>query len=409
MSRCRATLTPCTEERPKAKPMARPKRVPTTPRLLEHRQRLGLTQEQVAERLGITPEMVRRHERGLSTPISIYQAGYCKLYAADEVSLGFRPSHTASTTPPSVTEFEDVLDIVKRVQQLEHKSVGTAALDTLALTLDDYVNRYEQEGPKPLMGPLVQQRSVVDGLINAANHPSERRRLYEIAGRTSALLAYMCVNRGRYPLARAYCNEAFMLGDLAENQEIQAWVRGTQSFCEYYAGDFPAAANLAVDGLRYAGNGPQAVRLLINGQARALAKLGDAAGVHAAVQRPSTLLDSNPHVPGVSPCISFGGYSLARAASNAVTAYVDLGAVDETKEYAELATPEFDLSESTWSKSLIRIDLAKAVTLSRGGSPEEVIDLLRSALQLSSDKPIASVVVRSQDVVRRSAKLWQNA
>jgi transcriptional regulator with XRE-family HTH domain len=265
--------------------MARPKRTPLTPRLLEHRHRLGLTQEQVAERVGITPEMVRRHEHGLATPIAMYQARYCKLYNADEVALGFRVSDTKSVVSHPPAEFEDVLDIMKRVQQLERTSIGSAALDALALSLDDYVDRYEREGPKPLMGPLIKQRSLVEELIGTASHHSERRRLYEIAGRTSALLAYMCVNRGRYPLARAYCKEAFMLGDLADNPEIQAWVRGTQSFCEYYAGDFTAAANLAVDGLQYAGDGPQAVRLLINGQARALAKLGDLVGVHAAVQR----------------------------------------------------------------------------------------------------------------------------
>ena len=387
--------------------MARPKRTPIEPHLLEHRQRLGLTQEQVAERLGITPEMVRRHERGLSTPIATYRVRYCKLYNSDEVTLGLSAAEAGAARSTSTPDFEDVLDVMGRVQLLERASIGRAALDTLALSLDDYVDRYEREGPKPLMGPLVRQRSIVEEMIANASHHSERRQLYEIAGRTSGLLAYMCVNRGRYPLARAYCKEAFMLGDLAGCAEVQAWVRGTQSFCEYYAGDFEAATNLAVDGLRYAGDGPQAVRLLINGQARALAKLGDFAGVDATVDRSSRLLERNPMVPGVSPCISFGGYSSARAASNAVTAYVDLGAIDRAKEHAELAATEFDLSDSAWSQALIRIDLAKAVTLRKDGDPEEAASLLRSALQLSSDKPIASVVVRSQDVVRQSSKIWR--
>jgi transcriptional regulator with XRE-family HTH domain len=241
--------------------MARPKRVPFTPQLAEHRRRLGLTQEQVAERLGITAEMVRKHERGISMPVARTRIHYCELFGASEVELGLRPRPDASTSSSAVgggneAQAEDVLAIMERVRRLERASIGASSLAMLDLSIDDFVNRYEREGPKTLGAPLTRQRLTIEGLIINCGHPSERRRLYSLAGRTSGLLAYMAVNRGRYPLARAYCAEAFALGEYAEDPELQAWVRGTHSFCEYYAGNYTAAVDLARDGVRYAGTGP---------------------------------------------------------------------------------------------------------------------------------------------------------
>jgi hypothetical protein len=97
------------------------------------------------------------------------------------------------------------------------------------------------------------------------------------------------VGRSEFALARAYCLEAFRLGDYAGDPNLQAWARTTHSFCEYYAGRYSDALELARDGLRYAENGPQSVRLITNGAARALGKLGDAQGESIApLGRPTT-------------------------------------------------------------------------------------------------------------------------
>src|SRR5258708_26659878 len=71
--------------------MARPHRPEFHPRLAEFRQRAGLTQERVAEQIGISAEMVRRHERGDNMPIPLYRRRYCQLFGATEQDLGFRP------------------------------------------------------------------------------------------------------------------------------------------------------------------------------------------------------------------------------------------------------------------------------------------------------------------------------
>jgi hypothetical protein len=94
---------------------------------------------------------------------------------------------------------------------------------------------------------------------------------------------------------------------------------------------------------------------------------------------------------------------MARLASNAVTAYVDLGLTDQVALHAEQAMEEFDSSESVWSQSLIRLDLANAMVASGDGDPAEAAGLITTALTISSDKPIASVVQRSRSFVRSTS------
>jgi transcriptional regulator with XRE-family HTH domain len=68
--------------------------------LAEHRRRLGLTQEQIAEQVGITVEMVRRHEHGISMPVRPSRARYCELFGATEDELGLRPNVPALRSRP---------------------------------------------------------------------------------------------------------------------------------------------------------------------------------------------------------------------------------------------------------------------------------------------------------------------
>jgi transcriptional regulator with XRE-family HTH domain len=305
------------------------------------------------------------------------------------------PMHTGS---PS--DSEEVADVLARVRTLTR--VGSDELNCLELSVADFVDRYESDGPMALAPLLIDQRHGLESAIDECRSPSQRKRLFRVAGQVSGLLAYMAVNRGRHVLARAYCTEAAHLSDFAEDRDLLAWVKGTESFCEYYDGNYGKAVALARAGLEVAGSGPQRVRLLINGEARALGKLGDVAGVHVAVERAYDAASGQPTVPGVSPCVSFGGYSMARLASNAVTAYVDLGLTDQVAVHAEQAMEEFDSSESSWSQSLIRLDLANAM-VTGDGDPVEAAGLITTALTISSDKPIASVVQRSRAFVRSTS------
>jgi transcriptional regulator with XRE-family HTH domain len=94
--------------------MARPRRPEFHPRLADFRNRLGLTQEQVADRVGITVEMVRRHERGISMPSEKYRQRYCLLYGATEADLGLTPQQVPAEDPtaPNIVELSSELSSV---------------------------------------------------------------------------------------------------------------------------------------------------------------------------------------------------------------------------------------------------------------------------------------------------------
>lgn len=386
--------------------MARPKRQEFRSNLLTFRQRARLTQEQVAERVGTSAESVSRHERGTTTPGPYYRRRYCELYAASEEQLGFAtPALAVIAAPELAAPTEEIGDVLDRVRLLTR--LGDDELTVFELAVDDLVGRYESLGPMKLAPLLLDQRRKLERAIQEVRSPRQRQRLFALAGQVSGLLAYMAVNRERYPLARAYTLEAMHLGTYAEDRDLLAWVKGTASFCEYYAGDFEQSVALAREGLELAGTGPQTARLLINGEARALGKLGDVAGVHAAVDRAYDALDYVPAVPGVSPCVSFGAYSRSRLASNAVTAYVDLGLPDHVSMHAAQALDEFDNSDSSWSQSLIRLDLANSMVAAKSGDPDEAGQLVSTALGISAGNPIASVVQRSRSFAR-ATRHWRN-
>jgi transcriptional regulator with XRE-family HTH domain len=396
--------------------------------LRQMRERRQLTQQEVADELaklawgqrktnvGVDRQMVSKWEREKKFPEPLYRELLCLLYGTTPEVLGFRASsaivtsvtpETASDLPQRVRQLESPLDIAERTQSLTATNIRNETLDQFDEFVELIVSEYETMGPAQLTSRVIRQRKRVDELLNGHQLPRQRERLYRTAAKLSGLLGYMAVNLGQFPVAKAYCMEAFQLGDVVEDRDVQAWVRGTQSFCAYYVRDYRRALDLARDGQRYAKAGPQAVRLAINGEARALAKLGDRTGVDEAVERAYRLSDKFDAVSGVSPCISFGLYSLARTASNAATAYVALREPERVREYADQVMPVFELSQSCWSQSLLRLDLANALVVADQPEPEEAARLVTEALMISAERPITSVLTRTHEFLEASTR-WRN-
>jgi transcriptional regulator with XRE-family HTH domain len=253
---------------------------------------------------------------------------------------------------------EDVTDVLDRLQQLDRSRLDPEIIEQVRDELRQAVAQYETLDHDRLVRHLLKQRAWAETALNDCGHPGQRQRLYEIAGTASGVLGYVAVGRGDFALARAYCLESFRLADYAEDASLQAWVRGTHSFCEYYAGRYGDALTLAEDGLKYAASGPQSVRLIANGVARARGKLGDAQGVHRAVGEADDLLSQNSAPHGIASSITLGCYSRAQAASNAATAYVSLGMPKKVRHYIGLAMPDVTSCASPWGQSLVKIDLA---------------------------------------------------
>lgn len=211
------------------------------------------------------------------------------------------------------------------------------------------------------------------------------------------------------PAATSALALARELVDLAQNANLQAWARGLQSFCEYYAGRYEDALALAIDGLVSAGNGPQSVRLTINGVARARGKIGDADGVHRTVEDAYELMSRQDVPDGFPSSISLGCHSEAQTASSAATAYVSLSMPSKAQHYVDIALPEIDDSESPWTRSLITIDLATSIVASKDADPARASKLVLDApLAFSAGRPIISVEKRASEFLHQASTRWGN-
>jgi len=357
-------------------------------------------------------QMIYAWERGAHRLTERYELLYAAALKVDPPLLSHGPERSAAEqltgepgAQPGHETAGDTLDVLGRVHRLS-RSVDPLVIGTLADGTQRCLSDYEELDHSGLVPVLVRQRAWLESLLEECGDPRQRQRLFEIAGRTSGLLGYIAVGRGDFPLARAYSAEAFHLGDSARDVSLQAWACGTQSFCEYYARRYDDALTLAIDGLQYAGTGPQSVRLMINGAARALGKLGDADGVKRSVGRAYDLMARNNPPGGLPSSISLGCYSPAQAASNAATAYLSLGMPDQVQHYIERALPDIDQNGSPWSRSLVMIDLASSLTRSKDADLERAAELIRTALAISRDRPVISVRQRATEFIREATSRW---
>jgi transcriptional regulator with XRE-family HTH domain/tetratricopeptide (TPR) repeat protein len=297
--------------------------------------------------------------------------------------------------------------VLGRVQELYRGTIDPHVVSQLHEDVLQAVQGYETVGHSSLVATLLRQRSLAETLLDQSRRPSQQRQLLEIAGTIAGVLGYVAVGPGNFGLARAYCREAFLLGDYAGAPALQAWARGTESFCEYYAGRYEEAVLLARDGLARAGTGPQSVRLSVNGLARALGKLGDADGVHRAVERAYELLSCNEVPQGVPSSIALGCYSQALTASNAATAYVALGMPQQARHYASQALPDITEYGPPWSRSLVMIDLALMdLQQDTGADLDRAAGLVLDALRISTGRPVISLSLRTAEFTRVAAR-WR--
>jgi tetratricopeptide (TPR) repeat protein/transcriptional regulator with XRE-family HTH domain len=162
---------------------------------------------------------------------------------------------------------EDVIDVLGRIQKLHRATVHPEVIRRLQDNITHTVARYDSLDHSSLVPSLLKQRGWVESLLDECGNPAQRRELLEIAGVTSGILGYVAAGRGEFPLARAYCLEAFQLGDYADNANVKAWARALQSFCEYYAGRHDKALTLARDGITYMRPGAQSAGFAVNDMA----------------------------------------------------------------------------------------------------------------------------------------------
>jgi transcriptional regulator with XRE-family HTH domain len=342
--------------------------------------------EQWAHGLGIPPALI--------LPLPIDSAGPLPVRAP----LG--PGSAAQTAH----EWDAPEAIADQLRAITLVNVDATVLSDLARSVDSIVGAYEAGGPQALAPVGSQLRSSLHGLLAGRQHPAQRQNLYVLAARAAGLLGYMAVNAGRPASAKAYCAEAFQLAEEAQDIDLMVWVRGTQSLEAYYAGQYRTARDLADAGIRLAPDSPQAVRLLINGKARALGKLSDRSAAERAIGDALALSERVSAPPGLTPCISFETYGWARTLANAATVHMSLGDTPKVLSYAEQVAQHVQEADSAWSRALVTLDVATSHLHAQAPEVERAMELGREALLSAGANPIRSVVQRAGELHQLAAR-----
>ncbi|MEO3749570.1 hypothetical protein [Streptomyces sp. B6B3] len=304
----------------------------------------------------------------------------------------------AATELPASACGDDPLEIVARARQLTTSNADPPTIAFLRTSLERISGRYEQEGPQGLHGQTADLRTLLHTLLDGHQPPRVRQDLFHLTARASGLLAYMAVNTGHFTLAEAYCVEAQELSRVIGDLHTELWVNGTRSFSLYYAGRYAEADACAAAAVERSPQAAQAIRLLVNGRARALGKLGDRKAADRAIGQALDLTARHDVPAGLTPCMSFQPYGQARTLANAITAHVSLGNADQALRSAEQIDDMIEHSDSAWSRSLVRLDVATALLHQRSPDIEHALRLGKEALGLCGGKPIRSVWQRSRDL-----------
>ncbi|WP_067475257.1 hypothetical protein [Actinomadura hibisca] len=357
------------------------------------------TRTQLPSRSSIIRE-IRFHESGTHRPGPIYAELYRRVW---ERLPEFRVGLPASVGPQDDgegIESDDPTRILAQARAVLTSNVDHRLLEMAHRSIEHVVARYELLGPWPLIPEARSLRETLHALLEGRQSPAQRTELYSLAGRAAGLLAYMSVNIGRPNMAEAYCTEADLLAQEVGDVELRMWSLGTRSFGLYYQGRYDEADKVAACAVDLAPSSPQAIRVLVNGRARASARMSGTSGqAERMIGEALRLSDQTDDLPdGMSPCIAFAPYSPARTVANAVTAFLSLGQPKQVLEYADQLDELVESSQSRWSKALVRLDVASALVAQRSPEVERAMALGCEALEMASAAPIKSVGQRAREL-----------
>lgn len=323
-------------------------------------------------------------------------------------SVAVQEAVPSEVAPEPVSEVEDeATEVAQQRLWLSSLDLDEAQLDYLDSAIEWIIDKDEFVAPTDLLRKARDLRSHVHRLLRRLHHPPARARLYQAAAHLSGTHAALSLDLGRVGAARAYAQESFDLAAATRIPDLEAWARATQSLVEYYAGQFHDALGYAQDGLNRSPQGVHAVRLAVNGQARALARLGDGQGVEHAIDHGWSVLNerSAPDVE-LTASLTTGVYCVARAAGNAATAYLALGDVERVERYATLALETFERTDARSPRAMTRIDLASALLRPEAADPERGAALVREALTLTDGLNRFPVELRAQEFLQ-AADPWR--
>ncbi|OLT10929.1 hypothetical protein BJF78_28325 [Pseudonocardia sp. CNS-139] len=371
-------------------------------RLAQARKAAGLTQEELAHRVGVERSTVGRWEAGESEPQPWHRRKLAQ-------HLGVTPNDldTLITDEPPATAAPDdaELEALELARRASASDVGEATLLQLEQLVDDLAGSYAASRPAELLARVRQHLRYVGQLLDGRKTLGEHRRLLVAGGWLSLLAATLHVDLKQHAAATARLRVADSLAREGGHSEIRAWVLETEAWRVLTLGDYREAAALARSAQQVAPRGTSALIQATAQEGRAAARLGDGRATTEAVARVNRM--ASP-LPAPDRPEHHYRYDPAKATSYTATTLSWVGdpaAVDHAREViARLASGD---PHGGRPRRLATARLDLALALIRRGEVEEAAESTLTAV--ASGRVVPSSWWRVGEVVGAVERLGARA
>ena len=255
------------------------------------------------------------------------------------------PFNHAATVEPTLSE--RAIDVAAAEsarfgEWAEGANVGRFTVEQLGADLRTLSTAYLAGPPVPVFLGARAVRDKAAGLLKDHPAPARARDLYELAGYSCTLLAWISGDLGQLGAADTHARTAWLCADLSDAPELRAWVLSTRSKTAFWSGRLPDAVALAAEGQRWARSTSAAV-LLASQEADALAEMRQQANAHAALSIACDARATDGEHETVGGLLSCG---IARQSNYAAGVYLRSARPDDALREADRALTAYETDEA---------------------------------------------------------------
>lgn len=194
----------------------------------------------------------------------------------------------------TAVDADDEIAALELVRRVEASDVGGGTVERLELIVDDLAMAYPAMRPADLLARVRTHLGYVRRLLDARATLSQHRRLLVTGGWLSLLAATCLIDLHSDHAAEAYLRTADQLASETEQPDLAAWVLETRAWQALTAGEFRRAAMLSQGAQLAAPHASSGHLQAVAQEARAWARVGDAAETRRALTRLETLVSPLP-------------------------------------------------------------------------------------------------------------------
>jgi transcriptional regulator with XRE-family HTH domain len=247
----------------------------------------GMSLRELARLVHYDPGYVSRIENGTRTPSEDLARCCDEMLGArgDLIGAALLDAAAARDTKPSATT-----ELLRRIQASD---ITEGSLTTLHATVYELCCQYPYRDAAKLRAEAHDWMREVARVLRQPVGLHQHRELLTAAGWLALLVGCLEYDLGMRAGAEATRTAAFQLGTEAGATEIVGWTYEMSAWFALTQGRYTAVID-AVNGGQAADRGHSVQVQLAGQEAKALARIGDARGMHEALDRGRTILDRLP-------------------------------------------------------------------------------------------------------------------